>query len=238
MSVRALYGVFFFEAFMKKKLIIWDFDGVIADTEKLWLKNRQILLKKELGLDWDWETINHYLHGTADNTKRKILDSLGIKTNDDFWKKCIAMDTNTINSEGFLLTPDIEQIFKMREIRQCIATGGTKEKTALKINHIGIRKYFPDEKVFTIDMVEKGKPEPDIFLLAAKKMGFLPQESVVIEDSLAGLTAAIKAGCTPIAFLGGDLKSNEQYYQKVKKLGVNLIFNNMNDVKNQIKELF
>ena len=36
-----------------KKLIIWDFDGVIADTEKLWLKNRQALLKEYMGVDWD-----------------------------------------------------------------------------------------------------------------------------------------------------------------------------------------
>ena len=48
-----------------KKLIIWDFDGVIADTEKLWLKNRQILMKEALGIDWDWETVNHYLRGTG-----------------------------------------------------------------------------------------------------------------------------------------------------------------------------
>ena len=37
---------------MKKKLIIWDFDGVIADTEKLWLTNRQKLLKETMGIDW------------------------------------------------------------------------------------------------------------------------------------------------------------------------------------------
>ena len=127
---------------MVKKLIIWDFDGVIADTEKLWLKNRQILMKKLLNVDWDWQTVNHYLRGTGDKTKRDVLDNLGIVTNDDFWNKSIEMDIYTMNTQGFELTPDIEQIFKL-PIKQCIATGGVKDKTALKIKITGISSYFP-----------------------------------------------------------------------------------------------
>ena len=128
---------------MVKKLIIWDFDGVIADTEKLWLKNRQILMKKLLNVDWDWQTVNHYLRGTGDKTKRDVLDNLGIVTNDDFWNKSIEMDIYTMNTQGFELTPDIEQIFKL-PIKQCIATGGVKDKTALKIKITGILSYFPE----------------------------------------------------------------------------------------------
>ena len=153
---------------MKKKLIICDFDGVIADTEKLWLKNRQILMKEALGIDWDWQTINHYLRGTGDKTKRIVLDNLGITTDDDFWDKSIEMDINTMRTEGFELTDGIEDIFKL-PIKQCIATGGVKDKTAEKIKITGIQNYFPADKVFTIDMVKNGKPEPDLFLLAAEK---------------------------------------------------------------------
>ena len=96
-----------------KKLIIWDFDGVIADTEKIWLKNRQILMKEALGIDWDWETVNHYLRGTGDKTKRNVLDSLGIITDDDFWDKSIEMDEDVMRNKGFALTDGIEEIFKM-----------------------------------------------------------------------------------------------------------------------------
>ena len=41
---------------MKKKLLIWDFDGVIADTEKIWLQNRMMMLNDQFGLKWDLET--------------------------------------------------------------------------------------------------------------------------------------------------------------------------------------
>ncbi len=222
---------------MVKKLIIWDFDGVIADTEKLWLKNRQILMKKLLNVDWDWQTVNHYLRGTGDKTKRDVLDNLGIVTNDDFWNKSIEMDIYTMNTQGFELTPDIEQIFKL-PIKQCIATGGVKDKTALKIKITGISSYFPENKVFTVDMVKNGKPEPDLFILAANSMGEKPQDAVVVEDSLAGLTAAIKAGCLPVAFLAGDLLNDKQHLQKVKDLGVKYIFHNMTDLKNFLLTLF
>ncbi len=222
---------------MVKKLIIWDFDGVIADTEKLWLKNRQILMKKLLNVDWDWQTVNHYLRGTGDKTKRDVLDNLGIVTNDDFWNKSIEMDIYTMNTQGFELTPDIEQIFKL-PIKQCIATGGVKDKTALKIKITGISSYFPENKVFTVDMVKNGKPEPDLFILAANSMGEKPQDAVVIEDSIAGLTAAIKAGCLPVAFLAGDLLNDKQHLQKVKDLGVKYIFHNMTDLKNFLLTLF
>ena len=58
----------------KYKLIIWDFDGVIADSEKVWLKNRQIFFKERLGLDFSFEQINQYFGGTSDSTKKIILD--------------------------------------------------------------------------------------------------------------------------------------------------------------------
>lgn len=221
-----------------KKLIIWDFDGVIADTEKLWLKNRQILMKEALGIDWDWETVNHYLRGTGDKTKRDVLDSLGIATDDAFWDKSIEMDMETMRTKGFELTDGIEDIFKMKNIKQCIATGGVKSKTMHKIEIAGIRKYFPENHVFTVDMVEHGKPEPDLFLLAAKKMGEKPEDCVVVEDSIAGLTAAIKAGCLPIAFLAGDLSGNNNHLIKVKNLGVPYITHNMEEVKKIIETLF
>ena len=115
---------------MKKKLLIWDFDGVIADTEKLWLKNRQYLLKKFYNIDLDWKTTELYMKGMSDVTKHQSLASHNIFTDETFWKKAIELDVETMKTQGFNLTENIEDIFKLN-IKQCIATGGTKEKTKL-----------------------------------------------------------------------------------------------------------
>ena len=63
----------------KYKLIIWDFDGVIADSEKVWLKNRQIFFKERLGLDFSFEQINQYFGGTSDSTKKLFWNKWVIK---------------------------------------------------------------------------------------------------------------------------------------------------------------
>ena len=111
-----------------------------------------------------------------------------------------------------------------------------KEKTAVKIKVTGIENYFPPSHVFTADMVLKGKPEPDLFLLACEKMGVKPQEAIVVEDSLAGLTAALKAGCLPVAFIGCVHINKKAYIEQIKALGVLHIFENMFDLKTFILE--
>ena len=55
-----------------KKLIIWDFDGVMADTEKLWLENRRQMINEKFGLNWDFDTTNKHLGGMSDKTKRPV----------------------------------------------------------------------------------------------------------------------------------------------------------------------
>lgn len=213
----------------KFKLIIWDFDGVIADTEHLWVKNRQKMLNEKFNLDWDFATANKYLGGMSDKTKRLNLDKLGIKTDDKFWEDALAADYETMR-KGFCLTKGIEKIFNDKNFKQCIATGGIRSKTAEKIKTVKIGSLFPDEKIFTADMVEHGKPEPDLFWLAAKIMGEQPENCVVIEDSLPGMTAALRAGMTAVAYIGCEMNNNPEYVEKIKKLGVKYIFDNMDEL--------
>lgn len=213
-----------------KKLIIWDFDGVIADTEKLWLETRLDMLNQKFALNWDFETANLHLGGMSDKTKRENLEKLGIFTDDEFWNEALERDIAKMKS-GIRATDGITEIFKNKNFDQCIATGGVFSKTLLKIKAVGIENYIPETHIFTADMVEHGKPEPDLFLLAAEKTGHSPEDCIVIEDSLAGMTAGLKAGMEVIAFLGCDMNKNENYVKKVKSLGIKHIFFNMAEVQ-------
>ena len=80
-------------------------------------------------------------------------------------------------------------------------------------------------------MVSKGKPEPDIFLLAAKQMNEKVENCIVVEDSIAGMTAAKKAGMDVVAFLGCEMYQNDEYVNKVKSLGVKHICFSMKEVE-------
>lgn len=213
-----------------QKLVIWDFDGVIADTEKLWVQSRVELLKEYLGIDFTFEKAMSLIGGMSDKDKDIVLKKLGINVNNNFWNEALLRDKDKAKN-GFALTEYIENIFSNKKIKQCIATGGILEKTKNKMKIVNIEKYFPYESVFTSDMVIKGKPEPDIFLLAAKKMGFKPEDCIVIEDSVAGLTAAQRAGMIPVAFV----KYSKKYFlEDIKKLDIKNIFEDMRDVENFI----
>lgn len=213
----------------KIKLIIWDFDGVIADTEKLWLNNRRTLLNKHYGIDWDYETANQYLGGISDKTKKIRMTEMGYQIKDEFWDLALVEDYKTM-AQGIDLMPGVKDIFEM-PIKQCIATGGIRSKTRVKLETVGINKLFDETRVFTADMVEHGKPEPQLFLLAAETMGEKPENCVVIEDSIAGMTAGLRAGMTTVAFIGGELNNNQENIANIKKLGINMIFDKMSDFK-------
>jgi len=217
-----------------KKLLIWDFDGVVADTERLWLYNRMLTINETFHLNWSEEKTHQTLLGMSDKTKKEVLDGLGLITDDTFWAKNKQLDYNAMLSKGFTPTEGIIDIFQIPNIKQCIATGGIKEKTAVKLKVAGIENYFPPEHVFTADMVLRGKPDPDLFLLAAQKMGEEPQDSIVIEDSIAGLKAALKAGCLPIAFTGCIHLDKDEYIESIRELGILHIFDHMSELKSFI----
>lgn len=99
------------------------------------------------------------------------------------------------------------------------------------------KKYFPDSRIFTAEQVERGKPEPDLFLFAAGQMNAAPAECLVIEDSLPGLKAAIAAGMTPIAFIGSEMNNTGEYRSKVEKLGVKLIFSTMKQLREYLSNI-
>ena len=211
------------------KLVIWDFDGVISDTEHLWIKNWNTVLKNRLGIDWDFETANKFLCGISPKTKIIKFKEIGIEIDNEFLAELKKLDWNTMSE--IKAVKGVEDIFKLTSFAKCIATGGNLDKTHKKLEVLDFCKYFTEKQIFTAQMVEHGKPEPDLFLFAAQQMGYEPQNSIVIEDSLAGLTGAIKAGMVPVAFLGCQLNNTHEDITKVKELGVNHIFFDMNEVK-------
>ncbi len=214
----------------KPKLIIWDFDGVISDSEKIWLENRRTILNQKYGANWDFETANKYIGGISDKTKIGVLKNLGIIVDENFEKECLALDY-TVMEKSMVPTPGVIDLFESIKIKQCIATGGIRSKTLKKIEIVNIGKYFNDDNLFTADMVEHGKPEPELFLLAAEKMGEKPQDCIVIEDSIAGMTAGLRANMHVVAYLGCDMYESSDYRQKVEKMGIKDIFYNMEDLK-------
>lgn len=84
-----------------------------------------------------------------------------------------------------------------------IGTGGSLLRLATTLRISGLAPYF-EGRGFSADQVARGKPAPDLFLLAARELGVPPEECVVIEDSPHGVAAARAAGMRAIGFTGGS----------------------------------
>lgn len=189
------------------KAIIFDFDGVIADTEPLHLSAFQKVLGEKgitlnsedyyeiyLGMD-DKECFNTVLKAYGINPDKKAIQSLIEK------KTAILMDY--LKNNLFIYPGVINFIDRAKEnYLLAIASGALRHEIEFILNAKGIDHAFTT--IVSAEDVRAGKPDPECFLIALKrlnhssKFNIEPEECVVIEDSIAGLEAARGAGMRSI----------------------------------------
>ena len=178
---------------MKFKYLISDMDGVLLDTENLILK----MNKKS--------AVYHGFEFPEGEFMKTIgIDTLGTRTiledhipvdYDDFFNKREEYFMEYIAQNGAPIKPFVlEGLKKIKDagIISAVATSTAKDRALLRLQKTGISQYF-DSFVFG-DEIMRGKPAPDIFLLAAQRIGADPCDCVVFEDSPAGIASAKSAG--------------------------------------------
>lgn len=212
-----------------KKLLIWDFDGVIADTEHTSMKTWQELLKS-YNIHLTFEETVHCILGRGQSKQLEMLKPYNNALLPEDIKNINEVVSQAVQKE-IRLTNDIEQIFNMKDFAQCIATGNAPEGIKARVEPLRLGKYFSQNQLFSASFVKHGKPEPDLFLYAAEKMGIKPENCIVVEDSLTGLTAGLKANMLTVAFVEHAVLDREKYIKDIKALGIKNIFENMRELK-------
>lgn len=152
----------------KPKLIIWDYDGVLSDSEKLWIKIWQDLINEKFGLGWDFETADKILGGLAVKTKIANLKEIGIELDNDFWEEVKRREKIEIE-HNLTATPDVEEILKETQIPYCLATGGLLSKTEAKLKAMNFKKYFPDSRILRLSRSSAANPSRICFCLQPDK---------------------------------------------------------------------
>lgn len=192
---------------MPIELIIYDNDGVLVDSE-IWIKQAMIEASAELGahIDKTWAYAN--TQGRAfDDVIQRIMAYTHTSFEPEEFTKHYKHRVHKLYEENLTPTLGIPNIFKKLDetgLKRCVATSGKRDETNFKYNITGLNQHFPNSHIFTRDQVKHGKPNPELFLLAAKTMGVKPENCVVIEDSVFGLEAAKAAGMTAIGYVGGS----------------------------------
>lgn len=222
-----------------KKLLIWDFDGVIADSEKLWVQAWNEILISEKNVKLSDIEKQELLVGVSDKTRRERLEKfLGITIDNDFMNK-IGEKEVFLGTNYMVAIDGVENVMANSNFEHCIATGATADQHKWKMTQFQwIKNYMSEKDFFTVDMVEYGKPEPDLFLLAARTKNYNPKDCIVIGDSINDFIAAKNAGMECIAFVGATGNNTKEYINKCKNFGVFDVCDNMNLVNKSINNWF
>ncbi len=215
-----------------KKLLIWDFDGVIADSEKLWVRAWNEILIQDKNIKLTDAEKQDLLVGVSDKTRRERLEKYipGLILDDDFMDK--ISEKEIFFGTNFMVAIDgVENVMSNDIFEHCIATGATKAQHKWKMTQFEwIKKYMSESDFFTVDMVDHGKPAPDLFLLAAKTKNYEPKDCIVIGDSINDFMAAKAGNMDCIAFVGATGNNTKEYAEKCKDAGVFEVCKTMKDV--------
>tara|TARA_A100001037_G_C15140055_1_gene633248 strand:- start:2677 stop:3444 length:768 start_codon:yes stop_codon:yes gene_type:complete len=190
----------------RKPLIIFDCDGVLVDSEPIAAEVISSLLG-DRGITMKPRICQREFHGfTMDAVVQWVKNNYSVDLGDNFliqyhYKTMHAFDRQLKPVEG------IRNVLESIDNPICVASNSDLEKIKLSLSVTGLLKYFSGA-VFSAEQVKQGKPSPDLFLYAAKKMNAEQHEIIVIEDSLAGVSAAITAGMHVLAYIP---ESNSSY---------------------------
>ena len=213
----------------KPDLIIFDCDGVLVDSEVLSCRCLSQALARygiDLGLD---QALDLFLG----RSMTAVLDH---------YKTIGRLDPERFSAElragvraAFLsaLCPieGVSSVLEGLHTPHCVASSSDVDRVSLSLSLTGLASHF-DGQLFTSQMVERGKPAPDLFFYAAERMQADPQRTLVIEDSISGVRAAKAAGMTVWGFVGGSHYQSRDGEAILQQAGADRVFGRMADFWN------
>lgn len=189
-------------------LIIFDCDGVLVDSEGIASEVMAQFVSK-LGWPMTASDARHHFKGLSLKRCCELIEPrIGSSIPDDFLSTLQAATLKDFQTKLRAIegVKDLLEWVDSGQALRCIASSGDHNKMAVSLGVTGIDQYFSNASIFSASQVAKGKPEPDLFLFAASQMGVDASDSIVIEDSLPGVLAALSAGMSVIPFdQDGDL---------------------------------
>jgi HAD superfamily hydrolase (TIGR01509 family) len=173
--------------------LIFDFDGVIADSEAI---ANTVLAEIVTGLGDSTnldQALARYSGRRWDDVMAAIEAAVGKPLPADFSDQLKLVTLERFRTDLKEVSGARQFIRRFSHIPRCIASSSSIDRLQLCLSVLELEAEFGDS-VFSADMVERGKPHPDIFLFAADKLGVSPNSCLVIEDSTNGVRAAVAAG--------------------------------------------
>ena len=187
-------------------LVIFDCDGVLVDTEGITASVSAEILT-ELGWPRTPDEILHEFMGcTEEYWASRVLEMTGRQV-DAAWTAEFEHRYEMSMTRGLTSVPGVEEALSSITATTCVASNGPHDKIRRNLDRTGLLPLF-EGRIFSAQDVAEGKPSPQLFLHAARSLGFPPNRCLVVEDSPHGVTAAVRAGMTCVAYVSGLLPAS------------------------------
>ncbi len=181
------------------KGVIFDMDGLMLDTEKLLTR-----FWREAAAFYGFEMTPEHVLGIRSLAAKYAEPHLKGIFGEEFdyfavRAKRIELMNAYIEENGIEKKKGLDillQSLSQRGLKLAVATATDRKRAAMYLEKVGVIVFF--DKIVTGDMIQNGKPKPDIYITAAKELGLPCEECLALEDSPNGIRSAFDAGCKPV----------------------------------------
>lgn len=215
---------------MTPKLVIFDCDGVLVDSEMIASRELAAYLS-DLGRPTQAAECRAAFTGMSiKSVGEMVRRDWGLALPDDFVDQLRDRDRVAFEHDLQAVSgvADILQRLKHSQTAFCVASSGTPEKIRHSLGITGLITYFGD-RLFSASQVAHGKPAPDLFEFAAYEMGVPPEHCVVIEDAAPGVQGGVAAGMDVFGFIGAS-HARPESAATLKDAGARTVFNVMREL--------
>ncbi|MDA4846081.1 HAD family hydrolase [Hoeflea poritis] len=215
--------------------IIFDCDGVLVDSEIIYYRVEREHLSR-IGLEYDPVEYQRRFMGlnAADylaEIDRDLRARKGVPLPADFGR-ALREDAIARLKTQVRAIDGIEDVIAGFDGPQAVATSSAPDTLEIKLGVTDLRRHF-DPHVYHAGQVAHGKPAPDLFLMAAQKLGADPAGCLVIEDSANGVRAGRAAGMTVWGFTGGG-HADDGLAERLREAGAHDVFSSHADVRKSL----
>lgn len=210
--------------------IIFDCDGVLVNSEPLSARaDVEIMARFGITLD-EAEFRARFMGRTFEAMVHELTVGHGIAFPDNI----VALKNQRL---GELYRSELQLVHGVRDaletvrglgLSMSVASNSPRELVTLALQVTGLLPFFRD-RITTYEDVPNGKPEPDIYLLAAKRNGSTAENCLAVEDSVTGVKAAVDAGCWTLGFTGTH-NDGHAHGLKLREIGAEALFSKMMDL--------
>lgn len=183
------------------RLVIFDCDGVLVDSERIAVRIDVVVLAKLGWVMTEAEVVERFMGRTDEYMASQIEAHLGLPLPAN-WEEPFQRLYRAAFEAGLKPVPGILEVLDEITTPTCVASSGTHERIRYTLGLTGLYTRFVG-RIFSASDVPRGKPAPDLFLHAANRMRTDPSECAVVEDSRYGVEAARAAGMRVFAYAGG-----------------------------------